>query len=43
MIDLTLARIAEIVGGELSDISPQEADSNVRIDAPVVGDIGSLV
>lgn len=25
MIDLTLARIAEIVGGELSDISPQEA------------------
>jgi len=23
------------------DISPQEADSNVRIDAPVVGDIGS--
>jgi oxalyl-CoA decarboxylase len=25
------------------DISPQEADSNVRIDAPVVGDIGSAV
>src|SRR3954462_3691796 len=25
------------------DISPQEADSNVRIDAPVVGDIGSWV
>ena len=25
------------------DISPQEADSNVRIDAPVVGDIGSSV
>ena len=25
------------------DISPQEADSNVRIDAPVVGDIGSCV
>ncbi|HZN24177.1 MAG TPA: oxalyl-CoA decarboxylase [Burkholderiales bacterium] len=25
------------------DISPQEADSNVRIDAPVVGDIGSFV
>src|SRR4051812_17635198 len=23
------------------DISPQEADSNVRIDAPIVGDIGS--
>src|SRR5262249_48660026 len=23
------------------DISPQEADSNVRIDAPLVGDIGS--
>jgi oxalyl-CoA decarboxylase len=23
------------------DISPQEADSNVRIDAPVVGDVGS--
>ncbi len=23
------------------DISPQEADSNVRVDAPVVGDIGS--
>src|SRR5829696_5885787 len=23
------------------DISPQEADSNVRIDAPVIGDIGS--
>jgi oxalyl-CoA decarboxylase len=25
------------------DISPQEMDSNVRIDAPVVGDIGSCV
>src|SRR5207245_1690362 len=25
------------------DISPTEADSNVRIDAPVVGDIGSCV
>src|SRR5437773_7500672 len=25
------------------DISPQEADSHVRIDAPVVGDIGSCV
>ncbi len=25
------------------DISPQEADSNVRIDAPIVGDIGSCV
>ncbi len=25
------------------DISPQEADSNVRIDAPVVGDVGSCV
>ena len=25
------------------DISPQEADSNVRIDAPVVGDIGGCV
>ncbi|MEX2199723.1 MAG: oxalyl-CoA decarboxylase [Burkholderiales bacterium] len=25
------------------DISPQEADSNVRIDAPVIGDIGSCV
>jgi oxalyl-CoA decarboxylase len=25
------------------DISPQEPDSNVRIDAPVVGDIGSCV
>ena len=25
------------------DISPQEADSNVKIDAPVVGDIGSAV
>src|SRR5438552_13417952 len=25
------------------DISAQEADSNVRIDAPVVGDIGSCV
>src|SRR5206468_564288 len=25
------------------DISPQEADSNVRIDAPIVGDIGSSV
>ena len=25
------------------DMSPQEADSNVRIDAPVVGDIGSCV
>src|SRR5437016_3112955 len=25
------------------DISPREADSNVRIDAPVVGDIGSCV
>src|ERR1043165_4702071 len=25
------------------DISPIEADSNVRIDAPVVGDIGSCV
>src|ERR1700737_2083218 len=25
------------------DISPQEADSNVRIDSPVVGDIGSCV
>src|SRR5471030_1014820 len=25
------------------DISPQEADSNVRIDAPVVGDIQSCV
>jgi oxalyl-CoA decarboxylase len=25
------------------DISPQESDSNVRIDAPVVGDIGSCV
>src|SRR5262249_969931 len=25
------------------DISPQEADSNVRIDAPVVGDSGSCV
>ena len=25
------------------DISPQEADSNVAIDAPVVGDIGSCV
>src|SRR5439155_22236537 len=25
------------------DISPQEADSNVRIDAPVVGDIGSCM
>jgi oxalyl-CoA decarboxylase len=25
------------------DISPQEADSNVRTDAPVVGDIGSCV
>jgi oxalyl-CoA decarboxylase len=25
------------------DISPMEADSNVRIDAPVVGDIGSCV
>jgi oxalyl-CoA decarboxylase len=25
------------------DISPQEADSNVRIDAPLVGDIGSVV
>ncbi len=26
-----------------ADISPQEADSNVRIDAPLVGDIGSCV
>ena len=25
------------------DISPQEADSNVRIDAPLVGDVGSCV
>src|SRR2546430_12482110 len=25
------------------DVSPQEADSNVRIDAPLVGDIGSCV
>jgi oxalyl-CoA decarboxylase len=25
------------------DISPQEADSNVRVDAPVVGDIGSCM
>jgi len=25
------------------DISPQEADSNVQVDAPVVGDIGSCV
>ncbi len=25
------------------DVSPQEADSNVRIDAPIVGDIGSCV
>ena len=25
------------------DISPQEADSNVRIEAPVVGDIASCV
>jgi oxalyl-CoA decarboxylase len=25
------------------DISPQEADSNVKVDAPVVGDIGSCV
>ena len=25
------------------DISPQEADSNVRIDAPLIGDIGSCV
>jgi len=25
------------------DISPQEADSNVRVEAPVVGDIGSCV
>jgi oxalyl-CoA decarboxylase len=25
------------------DISPQEADSNVRIDAPLVGDIGSCI
>jgi oxalyl-CoA decarboxylase len=25
------------------DISPQEADSNVKIDAPIVGDIGSSV
>src|SRR5688572_9644857 len=25
------------------DIFPQEADSNVRIDAPVVGDVGSCV
>jgi len=25
------------------DISPQEADSNVRVDAPIVGDIGSCV
>jgi oxalyl-CoA decarboxylase len=25
------------------DISPQEADSNVRVDAPVVGDVGSCV
>jgi len=25
------------------DISPQEADSNVRIDGPVVGDVGSCV
>jgi oxalyl-CoA decarboxylase len=25
------------------DISPQEADSNVRIDAPVVGDVGSCI
>ena len=25
------------------DISPQEADSNVRIDAPVIGDVGSCV
>src|ERR1043165_767783 len=25
------------------DISPTEADSNVKIDAPVVGDIGSCV
>ncbi|HLF39127.1 MAG TPA: oxalyl-CoA decarboxylase [Burkholderiales bacterium] len=25
------------------DISPQEADSNLRVDAPVVGDIGSCV
>ena len=25
------------------DISPQEADSNVRVDAPVVGDIGSCI
>jgi oxalyl-CoA decarboxylase len=25
------------------DISPQEADSNVKIDAPVIGDIGSCV
>jgi thiamine pyrophosphate-dependent acetolactate synthase large subunit-like protein len=32
-------------GGQVHqiDISPQEADSNVRIDAPVVGDIGSCV
>ena len=25
------------------DISPTEADSNVRIDAPLVGDVGSCV
>jgi oxalyl-CoA decarboxylase len=25
------------------DISPQEADSNVRVDAPLVGDVGSCV
>ncbi|MCC6212871.1 MAG: oxalyl-CoA decarboxylase [Burkholderiales bacterium] len=25
------------------DISPQEADSNVRVDAPLIGDIGSCV
>ncbi len=40
------ARDAKAWGGQRFiqiDISPQEADSNVRIDAPVVGDIGSCV
>jgi len=40
------AKSAKAWGGQKFiqiDISPQEADSNVRIDAPVVGDIGSCV
>jgi oxalyl-CoA decarboxylase len=40
------ARTSKAWGGQKFvqvDISPQEADSNVRIDAPLVGDIGSCV